>query len=87
MVHRIHFNSVRILFKIFLPNLSNPHNSSAFINYLNRRDFKVAPSSNEAGDLGEEGLLVISDDNSSLPDQPLLVVANESTWYNHNLSH
>ena len=61
---------------IMIYDVSNPYNP-LFINYLNRRDFKAAPGSIEAGDLRAEGLLVIPADNSPLPDQPLLVVANE----------
>jgi len=47
-----------------------------FIQYLNNRDFSVAPEEPLAGDLGPEGLLFIEARNSP-NKKPLLVIANE----------
>ena len=56
-------------------DLSNP-SAPAFVQYVNVRDFTVAPSSASAGDLGPEGVIVISEEESPT-GQPLLVISNE----------
>ena len=51
--------------------------SPVFVDYVNNRDFTVTDlTSPEAGDLGPEGVLFISEDDSPTR-QPLLVVSNE----------
>lgn len=47
-----------------------------FVQYVNKRDFTQPPASPEAGDLGPEGVLFITDANSP-NGKPLVVVANE----------
>jgi hypothetical protein len=50
--------------------------SPEFVQYLNNRDFNEAPGNIESGDLGPEGIIYISEENSPA-GKPLLVVANE----------
>lgn len=47
-----------------------------FVQYRNNRDFTQAPNTMESGDLGPEGVMFISEENSP-NGKPLLVVANE----------
>lgn len=56
-------------------DLSTP-SSPAFVEYVSNRNFAQAPNSGLAGDLGPEGLVFISGDESPT-GEPLLVVANE----------
>ncbi len=57
-------------------DISTP-DSPVFVDYVNNRDFTVTDlTSPEAGDLGPEGVLFISE-NDSPTHQPLLVVSNE----------
>ena len=47
-----------------------------FVTYVNNRDFKGDPEAGTAGDLGVEGLVFVSPDDSPTGD-PLLIAANE----------
>lgn len=60
---------------IMVYNVSDPE-APVFVQYLNNRDFEADAESTEAGDLGPEGVLFISADDSPT-GQPLLVVGNE----------
>ena len=60
---------------IVVYELVNP-TAPAFVQYINVRDFTVAQNTAAAGDLGPEGLFVISGEESPT-GVPLLVVANE----------
>lgn len=62
--------------EIMVYDISNPY-APVFVQYLNNRDFNVAPDTLTAGDLGAEGIMVIEAGNSPIPGVPLLVVANE----------
>lgn len=61
---------------VMVYDISNPH-VPAFVQYINNRDFDVMPDSVAAGDLGPEGLKVITADKSPIPGVPLLAVASE----------
>jgi DNA-binding beta-propeller fold protein YncE len=61
---------------VMVYDISNPY-APGFVQYLNNRDFSATPGTPAAGDLGAEGLTVISAEHSPLRDVPLLVVANE----------
>ncbi len=56
-------------------DITDPHNPT-FIEYVNNRDFSGDAEMGTAGDLGPEGLLFVSADESP-NQQPLLVVTNE----------
>ena len=60
---------------IMIYDVSDPANP-VFQDYVNNRDFDAKPDTAAAGDLGPEGLVFISDDDSP-NGEPLLVVANE----------
>ena len=60
---------------IVVYELVNP-TAPAFVQYINVRDFTGAQNTAAAGDLGPEGLFVISEEESPT-GVPLLVVANE----------
>ncbi|MGK7938641.1 MAG: choice-of-anchor I family protein [Crocosphaera sp.] len=60
---------------VMIYNVTDPANPS-FINYSNNRDFNQDVTSPLALDLGPEGLLFISSEDSPI-GSPLLVVANE----------
>jgi hypothetical protein len=47
------------------------------VQYLNNRDFTAEPGTDEAGDLGAEGLAFISASDSPIRGVPMLAVANE----------
>ncbi|AOW99394.1 hypothetical protein BJP34_07940 [Moorena producens PAL-8-15-08-1] len=56
-------------------DVTDPENPF-FVNYINNRDFLGDPEAGTAGDLGPEGLLFISAEDSP-NDTPMLVVNNE----------
>jgi hypothetical protein len=56
-------------------DITDPHNPT-FVEYVNNRDFSGDAEMGTAGDLGPEGLLFVSADESP-NQQPLLVVTNE----------
>ncbi|MGI8601550.1 MAG: choice-of-anchor I family protein [Verrucomicrobiales bacterium] len=56
-------------------DISNPA-APSFADYVNNRDFTKLPADPESGDLGPEGLIFISEENSP-NGKPLVVVANE----------
>ncbi|MGD9018717.1 MAG: choice-of-anchor I family protein [Desulfuromonadales bacterium] len=60
---------------IVVYDISNPI-APQFLQYINNRDFSGDAASGTAGDLGPEGLLFISPDESPIK-QPLLIVTNE----------
>ncbi len=60
---------------IVVYDISDPQHPR-FIQYLNNRNFAGDPVGGTAGDLGPEGLIVISANDSPI-HKPLLVVANE----------
>jgi hypothetical protein len=60
---------------IMIYEVSNPL-APVFQDYVNNRNFDADPETPEAGDLGPEGLVVVSAENSPI-GEPLLVVANE----------
>ena len=60
---------------VMVYDISNPF-EPVFIEYVNERNFAGNPASGTAGDLGPEGLIVISAGHSPI-QKPLLVVANE----------
>lgn len=72
---------------IMVYDVSNPHNPE-FVQYINNRDVTVDNTTLEAGgagDLGPEGIVFVSADNSP-SGQPMLIVGNEvsgtTTFYN-----
>lgn len=60
---------------IIVYNITNPWNPG-FVQYINSRDFTGDPEAGTAGDLGPEGIIFISADDSPT-DKPLLLVGNE----------
>ncbi|MCB9099412.1 MAG: choice-of-anchor I family protein [Anaerolineales bacterium] len=56
-------------------DVTDPANPT-FVDYTNNRDFSGDPEAGTAGDLGPEGLVFISAEDSPI-EQPLLAVANE----------
>jgi hypothetical protein len=60
---------------IMVYDISLPHEPE-FVQYLNNRDFTGVASTGTAGDLGPEGALFISEENSHVGD-PMLIVTNE----------
>ncbi|WP_078552454.1 choice-of-anchor I family protein [Bacillus alkalicellulosilyticus] len=60
---------------IMVYNITNPANPT-FVTYYNSRDFTKAPANTEAGDLGTEGLMFISKEDSPT-GKNLLLAANE----------
>ena len=60
---------------VVIYDVSDPQ-SPQFVDYTNNRDFSADIESEEAGDLGPEGLLFISAEESP-SETPLLVVGNE----------
>ena len=62
---------------VMVYNISNP-NAASFVQYINPRDFTVDAEADLAivGDLGPEGLLFVSAEESA-SGEPLLLVANE----------
>jgi hypothetical protein len=60
---------------VMVYDVTNPV-SPRFVQYVNNRDFSQPVDSEAAGDLGPEGLLFISEEDSPT-DQPLLVIGNE----------
>lgn len=60
---------------VMVYDVSNP-TAPEFVQYINNRDFTKSVTSVESGDLGPEGLIFISEENSP-NGKPLLVVANE----------
>ena len=60
---------------VMVYDVTNPA-SPRFVQYVNNRDFSQPVDSEAAGDLGPEGLLFISEEDSPT-DQPLLVIGNE----------
>lgn len=62
---------------VMVYNISNP-NAATFVQYINQRDFSVDAEADVdvVGDLGPEGLLFVSADDSA-SGEPLLLVANE----------
>jgi len=72
---------------IMVYDVSNPHNPE-FVQYISNRDVTVDNTTLEAGgagDLGPEGIVFVSADNSP-SGQPMLIVGNEvsgtTTFYN-----
>jgi len=61
---------------VMVYDISDPR-APTFVQYLNHRDFLATPDTPEVGDLGPEGLMVISAEASPIPGVPLLAVANE----------
>jgi hypothetical protein len=60
---------------VMVYDITNP-SSPGFVTYANNRDYDVKGLDPNAGDLGPEGLVFISEENSP-NGQPLLVIANE----------
>ncbi|MBK8906956.1 MAG: choice-of-anchor I family protein [Rhodospirillales bacterium] len=60
---------------VMVYDVSDPH-APTFVDYVNDRDFAGDPENDAAGDLGPEGLTVITADESP-NGAPLLVVTNE----------
>jgi 2',3'-cyclic-nucleotide 2'-phosphodiesterase/3'-nucleotidase/5'-nucleotidase len=60
---------------IMVYDVTDPANP-ALLTYVNNRDFAAAPATAEAGDLGPEGMVFISADQSPI-HKPVLIVANE----------
>lgn len=60
---------------IMVYDISNPRRPD-FVQYINNRDYTGDAEAGTAGDLGPEGLIVISAKDSPT-HKPLLVVANE----------
>jgi DNA-binding beta-propeller fold protein YncE len=60
---------------IMVFDVTNP-TAPEFVQYQNNRDFTKATNTLESGDLGPEGVLFISEENSP-NGKPLLIVANE----------
>jgi hypothetical protein len=56
-------------------DVSNP-TAPTFVQYVNNRDFTKSVTSPEAGDLGPEGIIFISEEESP-NGKPLVVIANE----------
>jgi len=61
---------------VMVYDVSDPY-TPAFVQYINNRDFNVAPGTPGSGDQGAEGLIVIDAERSPIRGVPLLVVANE----------
>ena len=70
------FISLERIGGVMVYDVSNPF-APAFVQYINKRDFSVAPGMPESGDQGAEGLIVIDAARSPIRGVPLLVVANE----------
>ena len=60
---------------IMVYDISNPH-APEFVQYVNNRNLAISGTAPAAGDLGPEGVIVISEENSP-NGKPLVVVANE----------
>ena len=60
---------------VMVYDITNPV-SPQFVQYVNNRDFSADPETSEAGDLGPEGLVFVSADDSP-NGRPLLIAANE----------
>lgn len=60
---------------VMVYDISKPK-APRFVQYLNNRDFGATPGTAEAGDLGPEGVMVITAEHSPI-GVPLLVVGNE----------
>jgi DNA-binding beta-propeller fold protein YncE len=60
---------------VMVYDVTNP-TTPMFVQYQNNRDFTQSPDTMESGDLGPEGVLFISEENSP-NDKPLLIVSNE----------
>ena len=56
-------------------DITSPHDPQ-FVQYINTRDFTGDPEAGSAGDLGPEGIIFISADESPV-GEPMLAVANE----------
>ena len=69
------FISLERIGGFFVYDISTPA-APEFVQYVNNRDFTVAPALDTAGDLGAEGTAFIKADDSP-NGSPLLVVANE----------
>jgi hypothetical protein len=61
---------------VMVYDVTDPY-APSFVQYINNRDFTVAPGMPESGDQGAEGLIVIDAARSPIRGVPLLVVANE----------
>lgn len=70
------FIGLERLSAVMVYDMSRPQ-TPRFVELVSNRDATVQPPATEAGDLGPEGVLVISAQNSPIRGVPLLVVGNE----------